>query len=124
MSGFIFSSRFKVCLSDRRLDGKLKTSVQFLNYGPETGRGFGRVLSIFEMSLMPGLQKGKGDLAVAFSRNGFLLSVKRGGIMSSRHKRDRMFSKRTKERLEIYFLIIQLFSVILAVIIQIWGKAM
>jgi hypothetical protein len=43
--------------------------------------------------------------------------------MSNRHRIDRMFSKKTKARLEIYFLIFNLFSVILAIMIQIWGKA-
>ena len=42
----------------------------------------------------------------------------RGGFMSHRHRTDRLFSKKTKERLEFYFLLIQIFSLILLVLSQ------
>jgi hypothetical protein len=38
--------------------------------------------------------------------------------MPTKHKLERLFAKKTKERLEIYFLIIQLFSLIMLILSQ------
>jgi hypothetical protein len=43
---------------------------------------------------------------------------KRGGFMSHRHKIERLFSKKTKERLEVYFLILQIFSIVMLLLSQ------
>jgi hypothetical protein len=41
--------------------------------------------------------------------------------MPNTHRLGRLFTKETKERLEIYFLILQLFLAVLAILIQLWG---
>ncbi len=38
--------------------------------------------------------------------------------MSNRHKIERLFSKKTKERLEVYFLVLQIFSIIMLLLSQ------
>jgi hypothetical protein len=38
--------------------------------------------------------------------------------MSTRHKIERLFSKKTKARLEVYFLVLQFFSIIMLLLSQ------
>ena len=58
----------------------------------------------------------KSDPTVAFPRNGFLLFGREEVSMSKPHRLDRLFSTRTKERLEFYFLLLQVFSAILLIL--------
>jgi hypothetical protein len=61
------------------------------------------------------LQKKKNDLAVAFRETDFSFPEE-GGIMSDRHNDQRLFSKKTRERLEVYLVILKIFLLILTVL--------
>jgi hypothetical protein len=67
------------------------------------------------------LQKRKSDPAIAFSEKRISPLRERGGSMLGphQHRIKRLFSKKTKERLEFYFLVIQILSLILLVLSQI-----